>query len=179
MVVSRSLRVGRCVLTVAAAVLLLASPLPAMTGAPPVSDVKVRAAFLLNVARFVQWPAPQGPLVIGVSGDTPLAAAVAVASTGRKIEGRTVSVRVINDGEPPDGCDLLYVGDADERETAALLARVQGPVLTVGLTMRFLRDGGIIRIFIEDDRLRFQVNRGRATASGLQISSQLLSLAAQ
>ena len=161
------------------AVLLLLCQASVCAGEPPVSDVKVRAAFLLNVAKFVQWPAGPAPLVLGVAGDAPLASALALAATGRKIEGRPLTVRIITDGERPDGCDLLYIGAGDDREASALLARVRGPVLTVGSTMRFLRDGGIIRIFIEADRLRFQVNRRRAVESGLQISSQLLSLAAQ
>jgi hypothetical protein len=167
-------------LALAASLMLLvpfSRPLTATT--PPVSDVKVRAAFLINIAKFVQWPAASGPLVIGVAGDPALATAVSQAVSGRTIEGRAVTVRVVEDGERPDGINLLYVGSANQRENAALLARVQGPVLTVGATVRFMRDGGIIRVFVEADRMRFQINHRRAVESGLQISSQLLSLAAQ
>ena len=77
------------------------------------------------------------------------------------------------------GRHLLHFGQLAEVDALALLARAPNSTLTVGETTRFLRDGGMVRLFIEDQRLRFQVNRGRTAAAGLQLSSQLLSLAAK
>jgi hypothetical protein len=56
---------------------------------------------------------------------------------------------------------------------------VRGPLLTIGETPRFLRDGGMVHIFLDNQRLRFQVNRGRVDQAGVKISSQALSLAAK
>lgn len=148
------------------------------TGAPT-RDLQVKAAFLFNFARFVQWPASTAPLVVCVAGDQALAAAVARTVEGRTIEGREVEVRVVNPGDHPSGCHVLHFGQFAEVDALALMARVHGSTLTVGETPRFLRDGGMIRLFIEDQRLRFQVNRGQTAAAGLQLSSQLLSLAAK
>ena len=57
------------------------------------------------------------------------------------------------------------------------MQRVRGPVLTVGETTQFLRDGGMVRFFVEDNNVRFQINQKNAEAAGLKISSQLLMLA--
>ena len=145
----------------------------------PVRELQAKAAFLFNFARFVQWPASTAPFVLGVAGDAALAAVVAATVKGRTIEGREVEVRVLNPGDDPSGCHLLHFGPLAEVDALALLAHVRGSTLTVGETPRFLRDGGMVRLFIEDQRLRFQVNRGRTAAAGLQLSSQLLSLAAK
>ncbi len=163
-----------------AGVILLASAQGASAGGvQPVSDVHVRAAFLLNVANFVRWPDASRPLVIGVVGDDPLASALSQMTKRRSIDGRSIEVRTMGAAEWPGGCDVVYVGNLNDQDAAAFLARMEGPVLSVGLTTRFLRDGGIMRIFIEGERMRFQVNRRRAADVGLQLSSQLLSLAAQ
>ena len=151
----------------------------AQATAVPVGDLQAKAAFLFNFARFVQWSASTAPLVIGVAGDAALATVVAATVKGRTIEGREVEVRVVNPGDDPSGCHLLHFGPLAEVDALALLARVRGSTLTVGETPQFLRDGGMVRLFVEDQRLQFQVNRGRTAAAGLQLSSQLLSLAAK
>jgi len=145
--------------------------------AAQVGDVQVKAAIVLNIAKFVQWPDSTAPLVIGVVGDRALAAVIAEAD--RRIGGRVVEVRAIEAVGNPAGCDVLYVGAVAPIDAVALLERVSGPVLTIGETATFLRNGGIVRIFFENRRPRFQINRRQADAAGLRLSSQLLSLAAQ
>jgi hypothetical protein len=161
-----------------ALVLLVLHPGAASGGPGAVSEAQVRAAVLLNLAKFVVWPRASGPLVIGVAGDEAVAAALLRQVSNRTIAGRTLTVRTITAAGGPSGCDVLYIGYMDPYEASELLTGVRGSVLTVGLTMRFLRDGGMIRIFVEADRMRFQVNQRRASDAGLQISSQLLSLSA-
>jgi hypothetical protein len=165
-----------------AVVMLLASRGEAASGsdpAAPVNEVMVRAAFLMNIAKFVRWPDPSGPLVIAIAGDEALVAALSRIASGRSIDGRAVSIQALGVGDTPATYHLLYIGNLDDRDASALLGRVRGGVLTVGSTPRFLRDGGIIRIFVEDGRMRFQVNHRRAVDAGLQVSSQVLSLSAR
>jgi hypothetical protein len=165
---------------VAACVLLAGLPAAATTDADPVAPNQVKAAFLFNFAKFVQWPAEAGPLVVGVAGDEALATAVGKLVAGRTIDGRPIEVRALPRGRAAEGFHVLHVSSLlGDQDTAALLARVRGPVLTIGETPRFLRDGGMVRIFIEDQRLRFQVNRGQTDAAGVKISSQALSLSAK
>jgi hypothetical protein len=145
----------------------------------PVSDIQVKAAFIFNFAKFVQWPAAPGAIVIGVVADEALAQAVTRAIDGRTIGGRAIEVRHLLATDSPSGCHVLHISNLADQDTSALLLQVQGPVLTIGETPRFLRDGGMVRMFVEDRRMRFQINRRQTDVAGLRISAQLLSLAAK
>jgi hypothetical protein len=144
-----------------------------------VSDIQVKAAFIFNFAKFVQWPAGAGAIVIGVVGDEALAQAVTRAIDGRTIGGRAIEVRHLLATDSTTGCDVLHISNLADQDTSALLLKAQGPVLTIGETPRFLRDGGMVRMFVEGRRMRFQINRRQTDAAGLRISAQLLSLAAK
>ena len=145
----------------------------------PVGELQVKAAFLFNFTKFVTWPEVSRPLTICIAGNAPLAAAANTVVQGRRVAGRTVEVRPLSAGSAADGCDILHLADLSPDEASAMLRRIRGAVLTVGETPRFLRDGGMVRVYVEDNRLRFQVNRRQTDAAGLKISSQLLSLASQ
>jgi hypothetical protein len=154
---------------------------PAMAAAAPVLDeTQVKAAFLFNFAKFVQWPASEhGPLVIGVVDDSQLSNALEKVIQGRAVNGRGLTLRRLTAGEDTAGCDLVFVPGARQRDAADVLRRTQGSVLTVGETVQFIRDGGMVRFFVEDNHVRFQINQKHAEAAGLKISSQLLTLAAR
>ena len=51
------------------------------------------------------------------------------------------------------------------------------PVLTIGETPGFAKNGGIINLILEDNKVRFEVNVQAAKDADLNISSRLLALA--
>lgn len=172
-------------MTSTARLALIGAVLCVCTAAPRASEQAIeegqaKAAFLFNFAKFVQWPGlTDSPLVIGVVGDDHLAELVEATVRGRLIGGRSLRVRALRHGDDPAGCDMLYITPSRQREDAEMLRRVHGAVLTVGETVQFLRDGGMVRLFRDDDRVRFQVNAQAALDAGLKVHSQLLSLAEQ
>ncbi|MGE0862325.1 MAG: YfiR family protein [Vicinamibacterales bacterium] len=179
---SAASRAGRRVLVAAGMALALGlggRAAPVGAAVQPVGELQVKAAFLFNFAKFVAWPRADRPLAICVAGNTDLTAAAVAIVTGRPIDGRQVVARAVTAAGTAEECDLLYLGDLSPDDASAFLARVRGPVLTVGETARFLRDGGMVRIYLDGNRMRFQVNRRQTDAAGLKISSQLLSLASQ
>jgi hypothetical protein len=149
--------------------------------AAAVSASELKAAYLYSFANFVQWPGPiDSALVIGVAGDDAFAQIVADAARGRNVNGRQFATRRLRSGDDPSGCQMLYVGvTMRTREAAELIERVRGPVLTVGETAQFLRDGGMVQFYIDKNRMRFHINQKNAEAAGLKVSSQLLALAAR
>jgi hypothetical protein len=97
---------------------------------------------------------------------------------GKLGSGRTVDVRMLGEGEDLSHCQVLYFSGISDRAAAATLARVSAlPVLTVGEQEHFTQLGGIIRLYQEGSRLRFDVDVSRATALRLKISSRVLKLA--
>ncbi len=140
----------------------------------------VKAATILNVALFVEWPGvPADPFVVAVlAADDQLARALVSYSMGRKFNEREVRVRRLAPADDTCACHLLFVAAQKDNSSSTLLNSVRTqPVLTIGETTGFLREGGMVRIFREDDRLRLQIDAERAGPAGLRISSRLLALA--
>jgi hypothetical protein len=141
----------------------------------------LKAAFLLNFARYTDWPAavlpPGANLAICVSGDDRVADTLTDLARRQQVHDREVTViRVGIDA--PDGCHVLFWSGTQPAERQALLRSVAGkPVLTVGDASDFTRAGGTINFFVEAERMRFAVNPAAAKRAGLTISSRLLDLA--
>ncbi len=144
-------------------------------------EYQVKAAFLYNFAKFVQWPASEDkshPLTMCVFGDDAFAFVLRDMVGGKSVQGRNLVVRSFGAEEESHACQILFISAAEARRTGGLLAAASGEaVLTVGETAPFLREGGLVRFYVESNRLRFQVNVEGAQQAGLKISSQLLGIA--
>jgi hypothetical protein len=163
-----------------AAVVLLAvvSTAPKLAGAAPhdVGADAVKAAFLLNFARFSEWPADsdRGPLIFCVAGDRPLEEALTDTLRGQTMNGRTLEVQHVATAMDAARCHVLYV-DASAESMIGALHHL--PILTVSEMPRFADSGGIIELGVEHGKMRFAVNVDVASRSGLKLSSRFLSLA--
>lgn len=139
----------------------------------------VKGAMLVNLGLFVEWPEHSSePFVMAVAADEAFVDTVIRLVRGRRLNGREVQVRRLSGSESDCACHVLFVGLLEDGRSARLLQSARGkPVLTIGETTSFLRGGGVVRIFRDDDRLRLQINTKAADSSGLKISSRLLQLA--
>jgi hypothetical protein len=147
------------------------------TSAP--TEAQVRAGYLYNFAMFVEWPAAQAqePLTIAVLGDDFFAFALRQIN-GRLANGRKIVVKNVDESDDLARTSILYIASADDRAAAAALSRVaRSPVLTVGESPRFTQIGGIVRLYTDESRLRFEINVSRSQQTDLRISSKLLGLA--
>jgi len=151
--------------------------------AQSISDTQVKAAFLYNFAKFVEWPADAfpdsgAPIVIGVVGTDPFGGTLDKTTSGKTANGRPVEVRRFKLGQDLRGCHILFVGVSDRKQMAAVMLNLnQASVLTVGDMDTFNQEGGIIQFLLEGDKVRFEINTRAATRAQLKISSKLLSLA--
>ena len=149
---------------------------PAPTGTPGEYDVK--AAFLLNFARFVEWPQPSerpvSPFAICILGEDPFGDSLTRIVAGESISGRPFVVKHLR--KWPDSCEMLFMSASYDSQSGTL-AEVGPNVLTVGEAPEFLRDGGMIRFVIDDRRVRFDINRQAVDRSALKMSSRLLGVA--
>lgn len=143
-------------------------------------EYQVKAVFLFNFAQFVEWPptafaTAQTPLVIGVLGEDPFGPFLEETVQGEKIGGRELAVRRFRRIEEVDACHLLFIGGLsnDEQEEALAALRTRG-TLTVGESESFIAQGGMIRFFTENNRIRLRINPDAAKRAGLTISSRLL-----
>jgi hypothetical protein len=156
---------------------------PAGTRAQVIDEYRVKAAFIYNFAKFVEWPqqtfkTPADPIVICLLGQNPFGAALVDAVTGKAVEGRTFQVRQLNADQGAGGCQIVFVGASERKRVRAFLAEIKnGGVLTIGETDDFTSQGGMINFKIEAGRVRLQVSMDAADEARLRISSKLLSLA--
>ena len=151
--------------------------------AAPGRECEIKAAFLYNFTKFVDWPArtfanDDAPIVIGVFGDSPCAQALERLVKDRKVNGRTIVVRRIASAEEAKVTQLLFVGSAQEAQFAGLERALHSlPVLTVGESPGFATLGGAIDFVPQGDKIRFEINIDAAEHAGLKISAQLQKLA--
>ena len=152
----------------------------ALVAQQPSLEYDVKAAFVLNFARYVEWPTPRRtpPLQVCVLQSNPFGQRLEAVVAGEQWQGGTIDVRLVADMRSAAKCHLLYVPLAAGDRFSAGLSAVSGlPILTVGEHDGFLEQGGMIRLFLEENRVRFSINQRAADAAGLQVSSRLLRLA--
>jgi len=147
------------------------------------AEYEVKAAFLYNFTKFVQWPQagdanPQQPFVIGVAGPETVARQVEAVTAGRTVLSRPITVRRVTSAQEAASSDMLFLSTQDGGGREDLLDAVRkAHVLTVGESERFSELGGMVTFAVIDGRVRFSINEGSAEKAGLKISAQLLKLA--
>jgi hypothetical protein len=161
--------------------LVLGAPQPAVAQ-PATEEYKVKAAFLFHFAQLVEWPAAlnagDNSLNLCVFDDAPHFQELQSTLEGKLVGTRILHVRLLSQTQTAQGCNILFLSREEGRRQTAVLRSLRGqPILAVGETDSFLSDGGMIRLRLDDDKIRFDVNTGAADSSHLKISSRLLLLA--
>jgi hypothetical protein len=148
-----------------------------------IGEYQVKAFFLYNFARYVEWPSESfktanDPIVICILGQNPFGSALDQAITGKLVEGRRFVVRQTADVPPSGNCHILFVNSSERKRFRSMAGRLKGSgVLSVGETQGFTADGGVINFKLEDGKVRFEIDVDAAGREHLRISSKLLSLA--
>lgn len=142
------------------------------------AEADIKAAFIYNFAKFVEWPAESfgsdGRLQLCTLGDSLLAQKLRQLH-GREAQGRSIEVRVLARADDSAGCHMLFL--ASQTEAARLSAAAPAAMLTISESVHYVRQGGMIGLFVEANRVQFAVNLPAAQQAGLKISARLLQLA--
>jgi hypothetical protein len=160
---------------------LAALLLPLLAGAETDSttEYRLKAAYLFNFAKFMEWPArafpdPQSPIVFAVLGANPFGSILEQDLTGKKVGGRELRIKYFQTLEELEPCHLLFVSRSEDQSWPQIFSALKGPIATVGETEGFTRAGGVFRFFLEENKVRFEVNIDAAQRAELTISSKLL-----
>lgn len=153
-----------------------------MPGVRAESEATVKAAYLLNFAKLVDWPASAFPngqaLVVGVVGHEPVGDEILRTLPGASAHGHRIEVRRVAAGDMAAlrACHVLFVPASERGE--GIVAAVQGrPILTVGDAEDFVRRGGALGYVKEGDNVKFEANPKTASRNGLTVSAKLLRVA--
>ena len=159
-----------------------ATPLSARAEEPLLHEYRIKAAFLYNFAKFIQWPEsafidPESPVFICILGKDPLMGALQ-SITGKTVRGRRIVISHSKNVMSVKRCHILFVAESEKSRAKHTISKFKGKsVLTVSDMDDFVKAGGMIGMVRLENKIRFQINLVSAQDSGLTISSQLLKLA--
>lgn len=161
--------------------LLAVTSLPAQNSKP--TEYQVKAAYLYNFGRFVEWPAKgqaakDGPFTICVLGQDPFGPTLNAILADETIAGKKVVTERIPRPEDAVNCQILFISSSEESQLKHILATLDSEsVLTVSDLPQFSRRGGMVQFILDGTRVRFEINLAPTEHAGLTLSSELLKLA--
>lgn len=146
-------------------------------------EYKIKAAFLFQFSRFVEWPADafassDAPLTICVLGANPFGSTLQEISAGELVYMHPLTVQHHDSVEDLASCHIVFVSSSEQDAARRALQRLSGKsVLTVGDSSDFTQHGGVIGLVTVNGKVKLQVNRSSADAAQLRISAKLLRVA--
>jgi hypothetical protein len=147
---------------------------------PAPSEYQVKAVFLFNFARFVDWPAvtfvnASAPFTLCVYGDDPFGADLDAVVRGETIGGRPMQVRRLHDTVDVGQCQIVFIAGSADRDLESVVASLdRRATLTVSDIEGAARRGAMIRMMTVNGRIRLRVNIDAVRAAHLTVSSNLL-----
>ena len=147
------------------------------------SEYEVKAAFLFNFAKFVEWPPDafadtNSPITIGVLGENVFGNSLEKIINDRKVNNRGFQFRNFDSPTEATNCQILFISSSKKADFAKIIGALHNAsILTVGETDGFMKAGGMINFLFEGNNVRFQISDEAAKKARLKISSKLLSLA--
>jgi hypothetical protein len=146
-------------------------------------EYQLKAAFLLNFAKFVEWPAEtsqgeQSAITFCVFRHDPFGGVLDEIIAGKAINNRQLLARRVDEASGLKFCQIVFINGRDDKLLPEILTSLKGSrVLVVGESQDFASHGGDVQFFLENDRLRFAINVDAVQRGGLKVSSKLLALA--
>jgi hypothetical protein len=142
-------------------------------------EYEIKAAFLYNFAKFVEWPAraPTDSIIIGILGEDPFGGALETIE-GKTIEGKKVIIKRFKSVRDLEASHILFIGPSERERLGEIMKVLKGrSALTVGEMAGFIQAGGVINFTIEGNKVHFEISAGNAEQAGVRLSSRLLKVA--
>jgi hypothetical protein len=148
------------------------------------SEYQVKAAFLFNFAKFVEWPkgafaTTNSPIVLGVLGKNVFGNDLEKTIRDRKVNNRAFQFKTFDSPADVTNCHILFISSSEKDNYPKIISSLHdASTLTVSEADGFLKAGGMINFRIDGVNIRFEISDEAAKKAGLKISSKLLSLSA-
>jgi hypothetical protein len=148
----------------------------------PLDEAEVKAAFVYNFLKFVEWPpdsgrGPQDAFVVAIIGGGATAEATERFLATKLVGERPLLVRRVKWDHSLDGLDAVFVAERDAKKRQRVFdSAAAATVLTIGEGEEFASTGGVIALLVENRKVRFDIDTGAAQSANLRVSSKLLAL---
>ena len=146
-------------------------------------EYQIKAAFLYNFTKFVEWPADRfaddsSSIMLCVIGKDPFGAILEDTVIGKTANGRYIDIRRIDNVDDLNACHLLFVSlSGPERLRKIIASSHRANVLTVGDMDDFAEFGGVISLSKRANKIQFEINLIAARQARLKLDLKLLRLA--
>ncbi len=146
-------------------------------------EYQIKAAFLYNFTKFVEWPADRfaddsAPIILCDFGKDPFGATLEDTVTGKTVKGRHIDIRRIGNIDDLDACHVLFVGLSERERLRQIIASShRASVLTVGDMDDFVEFGGVINLIKRANKIQFEINLVAAKQARLKLDLKLVTLA--
>lgn len=172
-----------CLLATLGVLALLATAIPASGQEASLSENQIKAAFLINIPKYVDWPSEafaqtNSPIVLGVLGTSEVGDELKKMIASKTINGRAVSIKQLEVKDDLSVCHELFVSAGQQSQMPEIVRKLEGKcILTVGESSDFLEQGGMINLMRDGSKIALEVNLTAANQARLKISSRFLSVA--
>jgi len=160
-----------------------ALPRPFAASGDSPGEYQIKAAFVYNFAKFVEWPSNAfsdsgSPIVIGVVGDDPFGSSLDQVIKGKTANGRRLVIKRFPKIRDIQSCHILFISSSESSRLKKTLEAVKGSsVLTTSDIERFAQRGGIVGLTLDGSKIGIDINVDAAKRANLKVSSKLLKLA--
>lgn len=167
---------------IVAAIFFNFHPLAGQGGGASFKEYDVKAAFIYNFIKFVEWPENSmnisDEISIAILGRDPFKGKLDNLIAGKSVKNRRLTVDHYSDINQIQFCHVLFISNSETRDLRSIFSSIKNRnFLTIGESSKFLKRGGIIKFLTYDNKVRFEINLKTAHAHKLKISSRLLRLA--
>lgn len=142
-------------------------------------EYEVKAAFLYQFTKFIEWPATRASdsLTVCIFGNDPFGETLDELEAENGTAAR-IQIRRIEKLSDIDACHLLFISHTNQDKAFEIVREAEGKnVVTVSEIGGFIQRGGMINFVRQGNKIRFEINQKQAQKEGINISSKLLSLA--
>ncbi len=145
------------------------------------TEYQVKAAYLYNIAKFVEWPecmfgCPKSPVVFGILGEDPFGGALEEVKN-RTISGREIRIRRFESVKDVMVCHILFISRSEKKNLPDILREVgAAPLLLVGDMDEFAQRGGMINLALKNETVTLEINVDALNRAGIKVNSRLLNM---
>ena len=144
------------------------------------NEYLLKAAYLEKFALFTDWPTDihESHFIIGIIGDNPFGDQIFEYYDNLKIKNKDVKIELYNSVKDIKECNVLFIENSKEESIKQILKVISDkPILTIGDTEGFAEDGVILNLYLDGNKIKFEINEDAVKKSGLNMSYHLLKLA--
>ncbi len=146
-------------------------------------EAKVKAAYINNFTRFIYWKSEESgndkePIIIGVYGND-IIGDILTDYSKKQSCGQSVIIKKFKKKISEVGnCHLLFISHSEQQQLSLVLKELEGTnVLTVSDIPNFAKQGGMIGFYLEQNRIKIEINLNETNKAGLRVSAKLLEVA--